>query len=102
MRDVLVDDFFLLLLVFLLLVFFLDLRPFGQPASIRLYDCFETVDFDFGRLVPLRLRRLIFSTRELRFFAMALSDRFSSTPYDLEELRCVLKSLPKSPSRVSY
>jgi hypothetical protein len=41
---------------------------------MSLYDFFDTVDFDFGRLFPARLRRLIFSTSEFfRFFAMKLS-----------------------------
>jgi hypothetical protein len=47
----------------------LDLRPrLGQPASMFWYASLETVDRVFGLLVPLRLRRLIFSTREFFFF----------------------------------
>lgn len=57
-----------LALAFLALIFlFLP----GHPCCIRAYASGETVDFDLRRLVPARLRRLMFSTSEFFFAAIA-------------------------------
>ena len=47
--------------------FLLDFLP-GQPCCISLYAFFDTVDFDLGRDLPARLRRLIFATSEFFCF----------------------------------
>jgi len=50
---------------------------FGHPSSISRYACSETVERDFGRDFPARLRRLMFSTSDFfgrDFFALARFD----------------------------
>ena len=53
------------------LAFFFSLLE-GQPAFMSRYDFRETVDLDFGRDLPARLRRLMFATREFFFLELRL------------------------------
>lgn len=67
------DDFFFRDAVFFRVAFFFP--DFGHPFCIWLYDALLTVERDFGRLLPARLRRLMFATSEfLRLLAMQPSE----------------------------
>jgi hypothetical protein len=48
----------------------------GQPSSIFAYESFDTVERDFGRLVPARFRLLMLFTSEFFFGEVFFADVF--------------------------